>query len=178
MPAPRRIISDNGVYYEFDEDVTFSDNTGAKLKLPIVTSVPVAVPARGEGTLVYYDVNDVPYLYTSSGGWKTLEISSTEGVPNRITTVSGASYTVLNTDLIINVTGTSTTAVTINLPAISSLPENKVYHIKDAGLNAFTNNITIVPNGADTFEGEADAKIQTDGLCLSIYNGGSGWLVY
>jgi hypothetical protein len=88
-------------------------------------------------------------------------------VMNR-TTVNAATYAVLTADQHISVTYTATGTVVVTLPAISATNEGQVYHIKDAGYNASTNNITINPTGADKVENTTSATINASGTCLTF----------
>lgn len=94
------------------------------------------------------------------------------------TAVNSASYNVLVTDYIIGVTYTPTGAVTINLPAAATIGEGTVYHIKDEGGNAGTNNITVDGNDSETIDGETTKVINTNYACISVYCDGSNWFIY
>uniref|UniRef100_A0A6C0CLS9 Right handed beta helix domain-containing protein n=1 Tax=viral metagenome TaxID=1070528 RepID=A0A6C0CLS9_9ZZZZ len=94
------------------------------------------------------------------------------------TVVNAASYTLTNADQIIGVSYTTTGAVTLTLPAISTLGTHR-YEIKDEGGNAFTNNITIACDVADTIDGAATGLINANYASVSLYNDGSNaWFVY
>lgn len=87
-------------------------------------------------------------------------------------------YTVLYTDYFI-ACDTSSSAITINLPAITGdIVAGFMIVVKDEGLNAITNNITIDPNGSDTIEGETTYTIDRNGQSLSIYNDGTNWFIF
>ena len=100
------------------------------------------------------------------------------GGPMTVTTVSASPYTILVTDNFLSVTATTTTAVTINLPSTATIPTGKTYEIKDAGLNSRRNNITIIPNGVQTIEGENNAIIAINGASLSVLSDGTNWFVF
>jgi hypothetical protein len=89
--------------------------------------------------------------------------------PLAITTVAAATYTALPWDLWLGVTYTSTGAVTITLPAASSLP-GKVYIIQDQG-TAQTNNITVTTaNGC--------ASITTHFGACRVRSNGTAWYAF
>jgi hypothetical protein len=69
---------------------------------------------------------------------------------------------------------TSGGAKTLNLPAPST-GELKI--IKDESKQAGTNNITIVPNGAQTVDGGASLVLNTNGAVAWLIGiSGTGWV--
>lgn len=89
--------------------------------------------------------------------------------PLAITTVSAATYTALAWDLWINIPYTSTGAVTLTLPAASSLP-GKVYIIADTG-NASTHNVTVTTaNGC--------ATLTTQYQSCRVRSNGTAWQAF
>ena len=70
-------------------------------------------------------------------------------------------------------------AVTINLPAISSLtePQRVRYTIVDERGSALTGNITVDPNGGELING-ATTRVITDNYgAITIYNNGTNWFI-
>lgn len=74
-------------------------------------------------------------------------------------------------------TATSSSAVTVNLPAISTLDfPNLVINIKDAGFSAGTNNITVNAGGSDLIDGASSYVIDTNYESITLVNdGGTNW---
>ena len=62
---------------------------------------------------------------------------------------SAGPYVVQPTDYQLQVRYTATGIISINLPAIVRVGGGRVVMVSDSGYNAGTNNITIVPSGAD-----------------------------
>ena len=94
------------------------------------------------------------------------------------TTVNVATYDLLVTDYILNVTYTTTGAVTsLTLPTAQTT-DGRMIIIKDAAGNAGTNNITIDTEGSETIDGIATAVISTNYSSLSLYSDGSNWFIY
>jgi hypothetical protein len=95
----------------------------------------------------------------------------------RVTDVNSGSYTLQSTDNILHVTYTSTGSVSIILPT-SELTRTGILVIKDGGLSANTNNITISTEGTEKIDGEDTAIISSDGTSLNFYTDGSNWFIY
>lgn len=91
---------------------------------------------------------------------------------------AAATVTVAVTDYYIGVTYTATGAVAVNLPAAATCGAGKVFHVKDEGGNAQTNNITIDGNAAETIDGAATKVISTNYGCYSLITDGSNWFVF
>jgi hypothetical protein len=91
--------------------------------------------------------------------------------------VATTTYTILLTDSIIGVTHTTTAAVTLTLPEISSTGHKK-YIIKDEGGLASVNNITINVSGLDTIDGVSSKVMNVDYEKVTLYNNnGTGWFI-
>lgn len=86
-----------------------------------------------------------------------------------ITTVSTATYTVLSASMILHVTRTTAGACTITIPSALIAAGSVYLLVKDAGINAFTNNIDIETEGAELVDGEVKAIIDTDGGAIELY---------
>jgi hypothetical protein len=92
--------------------------------------------------------------------------------------INESTYTLTENDEFVGVIYTATGTVTITLPLISSVGKIK-YYITDEGGNSTTNNITIVPTGADTIIGDTSLIINGNYTSVSLYNNGvSGWFIY
>jgi len=87
--------------------------------------------------------------------------------------VGDSPYTALATDVVI-VVDCSGGPVTVNLPAGSA---NRTYTILDAGGDAATSNITIVPDGAETIEGGANLVLNTNFAAAQLIWDGTDWNV-
>ena len=94
-----------------------------------------------------------------------------------VTTVNAATYDLLETDYILNVTYTATGAVTsLTLPTAQVLA-GRIIWVKDAGGNASANNITIDTEGAETIDGNAQFILNSDYEEIAIYSDGSNWFL-
>lgn len=90
-----------------------------------------------------------------------------------LTTVSTATYTVLDNDNILHVMRTATGACTITIPT-ALIVSTKVIDIKDAGFNASNNNITIETQAAEKIENStADYVISVSGTSIQLYSDGT-----
>ena len=93
------------------------------------------------------------------------------------TEVDSTTYTLTSADYAVGVVHTSTAAVTLTLPEISTIGQKK-YLIKDEGGNAGTNTITINVSGSDTIDGASSQTISINYGVMALYNNGStGWFV-
>jgi hypothetical protein len=72
---------------------------------------------------------------------------------------------------------TSSTAITVNLPAAAAVAAYKSYTFKDTGNNASSNNITIDGAGDQRIDGQTTYVINTNGEAVTIVSDGGGWLV-
>jgi len=106
------------------------------------------------------------------------QLHTTGGRSVNVTTVNEATYDLLITDDILNVTYAATGAVTsLTLPTAQTTAGRRIT-IKDAGGNAGTNNITIDTEGAQTIDGSATAVLAGDYDSINLYCDGSNWFIY
>lgn len=92
------------------------------------------------------------------------------------TDVSSSTYTILGSDSILGVSHTATASVTLTLPPASD--GVIIYYIKDSGGNAFLNNITINPDGADTIDGDTELIITGNYDAVTLASDGtSAWYI-
>ncbi len=94
-----------------------------------------------------------------------------------VTTVNAATYDLLVTDFILNVTYTDTGTVAIDLKTAQAV-EGRIIHIKDADFNAGANNITITTEGAEKIDEQDTYVISANGNAVSFYSDGSHWFIY
>jgi hypothetical protein len=100
------------------------------------------------------------------------------GMTLNVTTVNAATYDLLISDHIVHVTYTVTAAVTsLTLPTAQTLA-GRTIHIKDAGGNAATNNITVDTGGSETIDGSATLVLNQDYMSRALYSDGSNWFIY
>lgn len=99
------------------------------------------------------------------------------GQTAKVTTVAAATYNLLETDYILNVTYTGTGAVTNLQLMTEQTVAGRVIRIKDAGGNAGTNNITITTEGAQTIDGAATLILNTNYQAVDLYCDGSNWFI-
>jgi len=94
------------------------------------------------------------------------------------TVVDGATHTVSAGDVLLHVTYTATGAVTITLPSTWISTPNMRLIIKDAGLLAGTNNISIATEGAETIDGAASLTLSNNGQAITLYTYDSNVFAY
>lgn len=81
---------------------------------------------------------------------------------------TAVNYTILSSDEYVGV-DTSSTAITITLPQISSVLK-KIYHIVDITGDAATNNITVERSGSDTINGNTNIIINQNRTAITLIN--------
>jgi hypothetical protein len=95
-----------------------------------------------------------------------------------ISSVNTATYDLLASDYILNVTYTGTGAVTsLTLPT-AQVVSGRVIVVVDAGGGAGTNNITIDTEGAQTIDGIGTKVLNSNYQSVMIYSDGSNWFVF
>jgi len=109
-----------------------------------------------------------------------LLLSLLAGGTNRvqIEEINSTPYLLRASDYIIHVTYTLIAPATIIIPSVLIAQEGRICVVKDGGLNASTNNITIETEGAETIEGEVDFVLIANGESISIYSDGSNLFIY
>lgn len=93
----------------------------------------------------------------------------------REVTVSG-DIDVLITDSVIAVENNAASPVNVNLLAADTAKIRSIY-IKDARGNAGTNNITIVPDGADTIDGASTLVMNVNYQAFLLTPITGGWII-
>jgi hypothetical protein len=88
-----------------------------------------------------------------------------------------ANYVATAADFIIQV-DTSAGAFSVTLPSAATVEAGVMMVIKDARSNAEVNNITVLPDGTDTIDGEASYTIQDVNASVKFVSDGiSRWLL-
>ena len=93
-----------------------------------------------------------------------------------VTTVSGATHTVVLADLKLDVTRTATGTCVITIDS-DNLVDGREFIITDAAGGANTYNITINTEGAETIVGEVSAVINGNYHSLHFYSDGSNYFL-
>jgi hypothetical protein len=91
------------------------------------------------------------------------------------TTVNAATYNLLATDFIVDVTYTDTGASTITIPT-AQIADGRIFYVYDSDRNASVNNITVDTQGAETINEQNSVSIQVNGGVLMIFSDGTNWL--
>ena len=107
----------------------------------------------------------------------TGNVTFSAGQTVNVTTVDGATYDLLVTDYILNVTYTATDTVAIDLKTAQTTA-GRILVVKDAGGNANTNNITITTEESETIDGEATFVMDADDESINLYSDGTNWFIY
>ena len=112
-----------------------------------------------------------------AGGVDGEYIKSYGAIYRNVTTVNAATYDLLASDDILNVTYTATGAVTsLTLPTAQCV-SGRVIVIKDAGFNAGTYSITIDTEAGEKIDNEDTYVISLDGDSVTLVSNGSNWYI-
>jgi len=79
---------------------------------------------------------------------------------------------------VINVTRTTSGSCVLTIKSTAIAIEGFNVTVKDSGLNASVNNITIATEGAEKIEGEDTLIISGDGDSISLFSNGDNLLIY
>lgn len=113
---------------------------------------------------------------TSVATLDATKLTLKKGLAYNTTTVSSTTYTILATDFYVGVTSTSS-AVTLTLPALSSVAVGTTFVVKDESGAAGTNAITVARAGSDLIDGGTSFAVDTDYGSITIVARASGWYV-
>jgi len=144
------------------------------IELLIEIEAPIILQAVQSGVTVGGDMLRVTYDPTAVEG-DVFDMANMVNVAPTIVNV--AAYTVLATDRKLHV------AYTLSDPCVITIPTSLITTkfdllIKDGGLNATTNNITVVGEGGETIDGDPDWAINGDGDWLKLYSDGTNLFIH
>lgn len=105
---------------------------------------------------------------------EALNINSAQKV--KLTTVAGATYTLLVDDYLLHCTYSPTGTCAITLPT-AQMVAGRMFRIKDAGGEAGTRNITLSTEGTEKIDGEDTFDVDINYGTYTIYSDGSHWFV-
>jgi len=169
---------------EFEQPVSLGSIQGVTDGgMQILANVPVSASATVDAEEGWYvSVGSTPVFTVKgealdAGGVDAITTISYGGRIENITTVNAATYDVLPSDYILNVTYTDTGTVAIDLKT-AQLVAGRVIIIKDSDLNANTNNITISTEGAETIDESATYVMDADGESINIFCDGTNWFIF
>lgn len=128
-------------------------------------------PDHASALGVRYTDKDTGHYYRNSNG-----ASGWNSITQKVTTVNTATYTVLSSDEILNVTRTATGTCVVTWPT-ALMDNGRDLLIKDAGFNASSFNITVDTGGAETIDGSANWTINGDGDWIGVYSDGSNLFI-
>lgn len=131
------------------------DARAVKLKNNISLLSDIDAFYEKSGDIWWNNHTGVPVQITSGSSLNT-------GVASTVFSevVKSAAYTILVGDTwTLILVDCSSAPVSVNLPVAANVSAGRYYIVKDAKANASINNITLVPNGADTIDTVASNKI-------------------
>jgi len=124
----------------------------------------------GLDAVAVVDPQDRIELFRAMGNAIISALGSSAPVP---VTTATFSATLTHAGKILHVTRTATGACAITV-ASSAVADNTFgFAIKDAGLNADANSITVTCAGGELIDGEASLVINSDGDAINFYSNGT-----
>jgi len=169
----------NSAAIVIDADLSFHSNNLFALRSLSFTNQGSAITTPG--SIYEYGGN---FYYTNSAG-TPIQLTNGSSI------VSAAAYLVeanVSSNIVISSGDTFTflrvntsAARTITFPAASSVTAGRFYYVKDITGNASTNNITLIKNGSDKFDGISANRVLAAAYesVMVVSNGVDGWeLVY
>lgn len=141
----------------------------------LVRIVVDAAPTGGGGIAA-----PVGSTATGAGSWEKVGAADTDwrrtdGVLT-VTTVDVATYNLLVSDDVLDVTRTATGACAIDLPTAQVIA-GRVIEVKDGGFNAAAFNISITTEGAALIDGAASLVIAVSGASVTLVCNGVDWRI-
>lgn len=146
-----------------------------------IGSYPTRYTATKNGIEISLNWYPPDNIYVTYNGEKVyLPIASNiHGMQRRITgetvyVVDTPTHTVTSEDLFLQVERTGTSEVTITIPT-ALLEDSAGFYIKDAGMNASVNNITILTEGSELIDNASGRIINIDGGSVYLVPAGGHW---
>lgn len=170
-----KIIQNSGILIDDTNNITGAINVDINGYIEFKDISAPGNPLNGEGRL-YKQTGDENIYWAPNSAGEIINLSRWT-TNYRRTTVNTATYNILLSDDIIEVTYTTTGECTLTLPLIATIGK-KIYTIIDAGGNAKKNTIYIIPSGSDTIIGENQVEILWDYNSLTLINNDSNmWML-
>lgn len=91
--------------------------------------------------------------------------------------VNSATYTVLESDRILDVKYTTTGSVAITIPSSFATSQWSPIDITDTGGSAGTNNITLSTEGSEKINGQDTAVIESDNASFNLFTDGTNYFL-
>lgn len=109
-------------------------------------------------------------------GGPTVSSDGTFAFSRKYVAVNTTPYAVTASDYIIGVNTTST-VVTLNLPAAAVANKGRVIIVKDEGANAEARNITVAASSGQTIDGASTAVLNVARASIHLYSSGAAWFI-
>lgn len=171
VPVITGDLTNNNIAF-FYNSITGPYVAGAKNSIFITNTTASPSTGISGGSILYSNISGLLMLQAQSGPVVSLN-------PHLTTVSNTGTYTVSAIDNIIGVASTTTTPVTVNLPAASALQPGYRMYVVDTGGNAQINNITVRTAGSDTIFATDSILINLNYMSLGLYSDGvSKWFLH
>jgi len=154
---------------------TMDANGGLTIQSVDAAAAAANIAITADGT---FAVTSTGFNLTGAGAVTGVtSLTTSGGRISNVTAVAAATYDLLVTDYILDVTYTSTAAVTSLTLMTAQVVAGRIVIIKDSGGAAATNNITIDTEGAETIDGAATLVMNANYESVTLYCDGTNWFV-
>ena len=173
---------------------TLSSSAAATWVGSLSSSANMAVTGNMHATTYYGDGSNLTGIGSAAASGSALHYSATGmitsgylkvsgssnfagGITHNVTTVTAATYTLLETDYYI-AADTTSNAITLTLPNACVDIAGHTYVIKDVAGTAAANAITVDGYQAETIDGNGTVDIDSPYGAVNLFTDGSAWFIY
>lgn len=163
-------------------DLTFSNFAATNLKSTTYTTQNSQLTSIQSlyaygGDLWWTNSNGAPVQVTAGGGLAPVSASA-DTFSFILRPTSATSVTLTSASAVIQAFRTSVNAVTVTLPAASTVTAGRIFVIKDFSGTSETRAITVAANGTDGVDGNSSVVLESNyGALFLVSDGDANWFL-